>query len=397
LHIAFVTPESPYGDAAACGIASYLRAIIPAIVDARHHVTVLAKSTEEKIFMAEGGRVSVHHFRLPSLHWYSAKLPLIRNFAPLPLRQFEWSFGFYREVARLHAQQKIDIIESTEAGSLFLSRIAPVVIRLHGSELTFRKYSGMSLTASIRCNEALESYAGRRAAAITAPGRFQADEIVRRRAWSKERVRVIPNPISESLLKAAAGFHRNGHHERTVLYTGRLAPVKGIDTLLKAAKLVHAKDPSITFVLAGPWQMPEAPPQYGLQLNQRSPDGIQWVGPQNQSQLIEWYKRAALFVMPSYYESFGISPVEAMAFGVPVVASDTSGLAEVIGSERLTSLVPKGDAGALAQTIVESMRPENGRSANPEAPQATIDRLQPARIAAETLAVYQAVLHGSRK
>ena len=134
MHIAFVTPESPYGDESVCGVAAYLRAIVPAVADAGHDVTVIANAKEPKSFTAEDGRVAVRHFRLPSRHWYSAKLPLVKAYAPLPLRQLEWSRAFYRETARVAAQRKIDVIESTEAGSLFLSRVAPLVIRLHGSE-----------------------------------------------------------------------------------------------------------------------------------------------------------------------------------------------------------------------------------------------------------------------
>lgn len=391
MNIAFVTTESPYDNPAGCGIAAYLRAIIPAIVSAGHRVTVFANAKEEKNFIAEDGRVSVYQFRLPSLHWYSAKIPLVRGLAPLPLRQLEWSAAFYRHVARVAAKTNIDVIESTETGSLFLDRIAPLVIRLHGSELTFRKYSGIPLNLSVKWNEALENYTCRRASAITAPSQFQADEIVHRRRWPKARVRVIPNPISGSLIKAAQSFHRNGISERIVLYTGRLARVKGIDTLLAAARLVHEADSSVRFVLAGPWQMPESPDTYGLKLNQESSHGIHWVGPRDQRELIEWYKRAALFVMPSHYESFGISAIEAMMFGAPVIATDTSGLTETVGNDGLGSLVPKGDSQVLAARIIDLMSSKNGHRANSEGYRSICERFHPERIAAEMIRVYEAV------
>src|SRR5262249_12727209 len=141
LHIAFVTTESPYGNAEVCGIAAYLRALIPEIAGAGHEVSVFANALEERSFFA-AERISVHHFRLPSLHWQTAKVPLMRGLVPLPLRQVEWSRAFYHLVARIAAKKRIDVIESTETGSMFLSRIAPLVIRLHGSELTFRMHSG---------------------------------------------------------------------------------------------------------------------------------------------------------------------------------------------------------------------------------------------------------------
>jgi glycosyltransferase involved in cell wall biosynthesis len=397
LNIGFVTTESPYYDRGTCGIAAYLRALIPALADAGHIVTVFANSKEDKNFYAEDGRVAVYHFRLPSIHWYAAKVPGIRRFAPLPLRQVEWSAAFYGRVARIAAQRKLDVIESTEAGSLFLNRIAPLVIRLHGSELIFRKHSGNRLDLSVRWNDSLEAYSCKRAAAITAPSVFQANEITNHRRWRADRVRVIPNPISAVMLKASLQFARNGGSERVVLYTGRLAPIKGIETLLEAAKLVHSCDPSIRFVLAGPWQMPHPPAAYGLGLNRESANGIHWIGPQGQTEIIDWYKRAELFVMPSYYESFGISAVEAMAFGLHVVATDTSGLTEIIGNNGRGSFVPRGEAKALADAIIRSISQPRTRSENGVQSQIAVQKYYPERVAAETIRLYESVRTGAAR
>lgn len=398
MHIAFVTTESPYGDSNACGIGSYLRAIIPALLDAGHRITVFANAKEETKFDAEGGRVSVYHFRLPSAHWYAAKLPLVRRMAPLPLRQLEWSAAFYRRVATVAGQTKIDVIESTEAGSLFLSRIAPLVIRLHGSELVFRRQSEIPVNSSVRWNDTLEAYSCKRAAAITAPSQFQANEMIQRRGWPAERVHVIPNPISKSLLNAALKLERNGGAERIVLYAGRLAPVKGIDTLLEAAKLAHARNPSVTFVLAGPWQMPHPPRAYGLELERKSADGVRWVGPQAQNDLIDWYKRSALFVMPSNYESFGISIIEALAFGLRVIATDTGGSAEVLRGNGLASIVPKRDPKALADEIIRfiSLPPVSFQMRN-AARDRVCSMFAPERIVAATLPVYERVQNRFQK
>jgi len=392
MHIAFVTPESPYGDAAACGVAAYLRALIPAICDAGHQVTVFAKANEKRDFLAEDGRVCLHHFRLPSLHWYSSKIPVVRRLAPLPWRQLEWSREFYRRVARVAAHDKIDVIESTETGSLYLARIAPLVIRLHGSELTFRKHSGTPLDWSVKWNDALEARACRRAYAVTSPSRSQAEEIIARRRWPADSIKIIPNPISARLFKAAGEFHRNGNRERIVLYTGRLAPVKGIETLLTAARLVHEKDPSVRFVLAGPWQMPQAPEAYGLRLSEISANGIQWVGPQNRSDLIEWYKRAELFVMPSHFESFGISVVEALAFGLPVVATDVSGLKEAVGTNPATSFVSKGNAREMSEAIIAAI---SGIKTEPAEAHRSIQNFSAVRVAEQTIKLYESVLRNS--
>jgi glycosyltransferase involved in cell wall biosynthesis len=329
--------------------------MIPELVDAGHRVTVFANSKKARIFSTEDGRVSVHHFRLPATHWYAAKIRGVRSFTTLPLRQLEWSAGFYRQVAGIAERDKIDVLESGETGALFLSRIAPLVIRLHGSEFAFRKHAGLAMDQSVRWNDSLEAYSSQRAAAITSPSQFQAHEITNQRGWPADRVRVIPNPISATMLKAGLEFERNGGSEPIVLYTGRLAPVKGIETLLAAAKIVHDRNPAITFMLAGPWQMPQSPRYHGLELNRRSEHGVQWVGSREQSELADLYRRASLFVMPSYYESFGISVIEAMAFGLPVVCTHAGALPELV-QDRLTGrVVSPGDRAALAGGILQSL------------------------------------------
>jgi glycosyltransferase involved in cell wall biosynthesis len=391
LHIAFVTPESPYGDAGVCGVAAYLRAIVPAIADAGHRVTVIANAKEARTFDAEKGRVAVRHFRLPALHWYSAKLPLVRSCAPLPLRQLEWSRAFYREAERVAAERKIDVIESTETGSLFLNRVAPLVIRLHGSEKTFRQHSQLPVNASVRWNDALEALACKRASAITSPSQSHANEMSRHRGWPDGKVQVIPNPISQELLNAATAFQRNGKDDRIVLYAGRLAPVKGIETLIEAAKLVRATDPSIKFVFAGPWQMPKTPQVFGLSFNDAKPNGLQWVGPQNQTELIDWYKRVSAVVIPSNYESFGLIAVEASAFGLPIVATDVGEVRELVDRKNL---VPRNNPQALSDAIMNVI----AKKAPGETMAARAARLQnyhPSQVAMATLKVYTDVLHAS--
>jgi glycosyltransferase involved in cell wall biosynthesis len=393
LNIGFVATESPYGSPGVGGVAAYLRALIPALLDAGHRVTLFAGAGERRSFLAEKDRLKVHHLQLPAAHWYASKIPLLRTSVTLPLRQLEWSYAFHRQVASLAASEKLDILECTEVGALFLNRIAPIVIRLHGSEFVFRKHSGIPLNLSVRWNDSLEGYSCKRAVGITTPSRFQANEIINHRGWAADRVRVIPNPISATMLKAGLQFERNGGSEPIVLYTGRLAPVKGIETLLGAAKLVHDRNPGITFVLAGPWQMPHPPATYGLELNRKSVNGVQWIGPQAQTELIDWYKRAALFVMPSYYETFGISVLEAMAFGLPVICTRAGGLPEIIDDGVTGTLVASGDAAAGAEAMIRLLQePGLHRGMREAGRSRVLAEFTVDRVVAQTLKVYASVL-----
>ena len=177
---------------------------------------------------------------------------------------------------------------------------------------------------------------------------------------------------------------------RSVLYTGRLAPVKGIEILLETAKRLHQDEPTTTFVLAGPWQMPGPPEMYGLELNRKSKDGVLWIGPRSPNELVDWYKRAMLFVMPSYYESFGISVVEAMAFGLPVVCTRAGGIPEIVDDEVTGLMVEPGNSSRLAQAISQLLRDSQRRASMGRAGQEKVLReFDPLKVAHQNLELYQ--------
>ena len=69
-------------------------------------------------------------------------------------------------------------------------------------------------------------------------------------------------------------------------------------------------------------------------------------------EVVNCYHDADIFVNPSYYESLGMSAIEAMACQLPVVATHVGGVAEVVEQGKTGILVAPGDAGALAEAIV---------------------------------------------
>jgi D-inositol-3-phosphate glycosyltransferase len=78
---------------------------------------------------------------------------------------------------------------------------------------------------------------------------------------------------------------------------------------------------------------------------------VRFLGAQPQERLRLFYAAADATVMPSYYESFGMVALEAMACGSPVVASRVGGLTTTVRDGVTGFLVPEGDAGALAERL----------------------------------------------
>jgi len=140
-----------------------------------------------------------------------------------------------------------------------------------------------------------------------------------------------------------------------LLYVGRIAPIKGLHTLLDAiARLRGAGHPLELIIVGG--DTDEAIDGYEAELRRRLDtlglaDAVRFVGAQPQDKLRAYYVAADATVLPSYYESFGMVALEAMACARPVIASRVGGLQTTVRDGVTGVLVPEHDAGALAQMI----------------------------------------------
>ena len=108
-------------------------------------------------------------------------------------------------------------------------------------------------------------------------------------------------------------------------------------------------------------------------------DRVQFVTGISTQQMVHYYAQAAIAVVPSVYEGFGLPAGEAMACGVPVVSTDGGALPEVVGDAGL--IVPTKDAEALAAAIGMLLRdPQQRELARPTRPAAYTTELLLARV-----------------
>lgn len=129
----------------------------------------------------------------------------------------------------------------------------------------------------------------------------------------------------------------------------QLFPRKGIRFLLEAAAQLKPKFPDLKVVLAGDGF--ERPQLARLAADLGIGDDVTFLGWVANADLPPYYRAAALSVIPSLEEGFGIPAAEAMGCEVAVVASDAGGLPEVVEHGVTGLVVPRGDAGALAHAI----------------------------------------------
>jgi colanic acid/amylovoran biosynthesis glycosyltransferase len=142
-----------------------------------------------------------------------------------------------------------------------------------------------------------------------------------------------------------------------LLYVGRQVTFKGLDILLTAMRHVVDQHPNTVLAVIG--DGPEAGKNEELARSLGLADHIEFRGAQPHSEVAVQLRAAQALVVPSRTTPVGdaeghpVAPKEAFAAGVPVIATNSGGLVEVIPPRQREGLVPEGDAPALAQAIVE--------------------------------------------
>jgi glycosyltransferase involved in cell wall biosynthesis len=142
-------------------------------------------------------------------------------------------------------------------------------------------------------------------------------------------------------------FHLPRNPERYLLYFGRLDVIqKGLDTLLEAVALIVAKRPEVELRIAGRGKdmdrVRSMARELGIERN------VRLLGAVDEAERQRLFAGAAVQLMPSRFEGFGMVAAEAMAAGVPLIAAASGSLPEVVDAPRGGVLVPAGDARALA-------------------------------------------------
>jgi glycosyltransferase involved in cell wall biosynthesis len=194
--------------------------------------------------------------------------------------------------------------------------------------------------------------AARQADAILVPSQSTAMEAVDLLDADREKVHVIPLGVDPVFLEPAALDsevarrirEQNDLGSRYLLFVGRREARKNLATLLRALAGIAASGTDVRLAIVGPdapgWdEVWAAAPEMARQRTRLLPHvPIE--------RLVYLYAGAAALVMPSLWEGFGFPALEAMAMGVPVVASNAGSLPEILGDAAL--LTDPQDAGALA-------------------------------------------------
>ncbi len=221
----------------------------------------------------------------------------------------------------------------------------PLVVHIHATE--FDRTGGHGVNSEVY---RIEKAGFEEADLIVAVSRFTKDAVVRHYGISPDKIRVVHNAVDcdelgGDLAGEVCGLKKAG--KKIVLFLGRITLQKGPDYFLAAAKKVLEVDPNVIFVVAGSGDMEikmiEMAADFGIA------DKVLFAGFLRGKERRQIYQMADLYVLPSVSEPFGITPLESLAAGTPVLISRQSGVSEII-SHCLR--VDFWDIGEMANKII---------------------------------------------
>lgn len=203
----------------------------------------------------------------------------------------------------------------------------------------------------------------RRARRVITISESSKEEIATLLGIPADKIDVAPPGVSADFRplpaeEVSAFREREGLPARLILYVGTLEPRKNLETLVQAyARLPQRGAVKLALVGAQGWGMKSL---FALIERLNLTQDILLPGYVPRESLPLWYNVAETFAYPSIYEGFGMPPVEAMACGTPVVASNATSLPEAVGSDGI--LVPPTDVKAWAEALAHLLTDRAARA-----------------------------------
>lgn len=242
---------------------------------------------------------------------------------------------------------------------------APRLFSVHVAQAVQRRLRG--LEAPTR-SEAAQERAMREAPLVLAPSEATRRDVEATVPEVGAKVRVAPFGVAEGRPPRAGA----GAGERVVVYVGRFADIKGTAELFDAIDRVARRVPDARFRLAG--GLPDNPraerrwrERFEARAGEAAKARTRFLGWLAADALEATWARASLLVAPSWHETFGLAVAEALARGLPVVASDAGALPELVSHGATGLLVPPRDPAALAEALVALLDAPDRRARMAEA------------------------------
>lgn len=237
----------------------------------------------------------------------------------------------------------------------------------------------------------LECYNARRAPQVITTSAYCRQAIRQHYAVPLERIHLVPEGIDLAQWRQSLARLDVPRDPLTVLCVARQYPRKRIADLLRAFVQVRERLPAARLVIIG--DGPEHRRLRALVAALGLADAVQLLGGlPDDAAVMAWYKRSAIFCLPSIQEGFGIVLLEAMAGGLPIVSTTAAAIPEVVPQRQAGILVPPANPAALADALIELLEQPELRAAYGTFGQEYVQRFDWDRVAAQFLTVVRSQL-----
>ena len=287
----------------------------------------------------------------------------------------------------LHAHYAVPhAISGIMAKEVLKSRSLKIVTTLHGTDIT--------LVGKAPALYPLTKWAIEQSDAVTTVSSWLRDE-TRKTFDIQNNIHVIHNFVDVKRFDGNANEEFKQHFapagEKIIIHASNFRPVKRLDDVVSVFAKVANQIPA-KLILIGDGPERERAFQLARKLNVMN--RTYFLGKQN---MIErYYAIADLLLFPSEYESFGVTALEAMSSGLPVVATSGSGLSEVVEDSKTGYLRPVGDVQALSEACLKILtNGEMQRAMGDEGRQRAVNCFQAHRITQSYMSLYNSVLDGT--
>jgi glycosyltransferase involved in cell wall biosynthesis/phosphoheptose isomerase len=285
----------------------------------------------------------------------------------------------------------------------------PFVVTFHALGRVRRQFQG---TADGFPDErfAIEDRIVAEADAIVAECPQDEEDLIRLYDADPLRISIVPcgfdpgelAPASRPLARLDLGLDPS---ERILLQLGRMVPRKGIDTVIRATGILRRDGtPARLLLVGGPERdldavrLPELQRLRDIAREEGVEDRVMFVGRRDRDEIAAYYNAADVFVSTPWYEPFGITPLEAMACGTPVIGANVGGIKFTVRDGETGYLVPPNDPAAVAERAAHLFRhPKLMAVLGRQAIHRVNDLFTWERVAASMSAVYEEVLVGKRQ
>jgi len=284
-----------------------------------------------------------------------------------PSRSFSWLAGSLAE--RLVMEEGIELIEAQDyeaplyyfqqrrALGLGPKRQPPCLVHLHSpTELIARYNDWDAAQPPFFISKRMEDYTIAAADALICPSRFVARQVEVHYKLPTDSIEVIPYPLGDvAKIERNPATWSNG----CVCYVGRLEKRKGTLEWIEAAVAVARQDANATFEFVGANILASNPILSEVLVNRLIPRNLRgrfiFHGNINRSLIPQILKRARLAVVPSRWENFPNTCMEAMASGLPVIVTPTGGLMEMIADDQTGWLAKEPTSAGLQAALIRAL------------------------------------------